>query len=121
MTDVRLAELAGRQHNRVALRQLLELGLSEDAIRHRVHTGRLIVVEEAVFAVAPLLDDPRGRWMGATLTAPGTVLSHNSAAAAWGFRPQHAPFETVTRPGSGGRRRHGGVLVHRSTTLDGNT
>lgn len=28
-------------------------------------------------------------------------------------------FETVTRPGSGGPRRHGGLLVFRSTTLDG--
>jgi hypothetical protein len=28
-------------------------------------------------------------------------------------------LETITRPGSGGPRRHGSVLVFRSTTLEG--
>ena len=57
--------------------------------------------------------------MGATLTAPGSVLSHASAAAAWRLLSSTSSFETVTRPGRGGPRRHGGVLVCRSTTLDG--
>ena len=52
MRDVRVAALAGRQHNRIALRQLLTLGLSVDAVAHRVATGRLVVVEEGVDAVA---------------------------------------------------------------------
>ncbi len=57
--------------------------------------------------------------MGATLTAPGSVLSHVSAAAALGFWDRPRQFEIVTRPGSGGPRRHGGVLAYRSTTLEG--
>jgi hypothetical protein len=56
--------------------------------------------------------------MGATLTSPGTVLSHESAAAAWGLSRQ-GRLVTVTRRGSGGPRRHGGVLVFRSSTLQG--
>jgi hypothetical protein len=71
-----------------------------------------------VFALPPVLDDGWGRWMGATLTSPGTVLSHESAGAAWGFARQRR-FVSVTRRGSGGPRRHGGLLVFRSSTLQG--
>jgi Protein of unknown function (DUF559) len=79
-----------------------------------------VLVEEGVFGVAPVLKhDDWGRWMAATLTAPGSVLSHASAAAAWGFSSTRRQFETVTRPGSGGPRRHGGVLAFRSATLWG--
>jgi hypothetical protein len=118
--DARVSELAGKQFNRVSWRQLRELGLSERGIEHRLVSGRLHVVEDGVFAVAPLLeDDDWGRWMAATLTAPGTVLSHISLAAAHGIWSRPRPFETVTRPGSGGPRRHGGLLAYRSSTLDG--
>jgi hypothetical protein len=120
MRDAQIAELAGRQFNRISRRQLIGLGLSEWAIAHRVATRRLVIVEEGVFAVAPLLDhDDWGRWMAATLTAPGSVLSHASAAAAWELLSLPRPFECVTRAGSGGPRRHGGVLAYRSSTLEG--
>jgi hypothetical protein len=110
--------LAGRQFNRVSRSQLRELGLSESAITGRVAAGRLVGVEEGVLAMAPVLEhDDWGRWMGATLTAPGTALSHFSAAAAFGFWSLPRRFETVTRSGSGGPRRHGGILVYRSTVL----
>jgi len=119
MRDARVAQLAGRQFNRVSRRQLVGLGLSESAIAYRVSTGRLVIVEEGVFAVAPLLEhDDWGRWMAATLTAPASVLSHVSAAAAWGLWSLQRQFETVTRPGNGGPRRHGGVLAFRSSTLE---
>jgi hypothetical protein len=118
--DVRVLELAGRQFNRVARRQLLGLGMSDDTIMHRLTTGALVPVEQGVFAIAPVLaHDDWGRWMGATLTAPGSVLSHASAAAAWGFWNLPRQFEIVTRPGSGGPRHFGNVLVFRSTTLAG--
>jgi hypothetical protein len=113
-------QLAGAQFNRVSRRQLMELGLSDDAIAHRVAARRLVPVEKGVFAVAPVLEhDEWGRWMAATLTAPGSVLSHASAAAAWGFWSLPRQFEIVTRPGSGGPRRHGGVVAFRSSTLAG--
>jgi len=115
-----VAELAGRQFNRISRAQLEGLGLSEPAIAHRVASGRLVIVEQGVFAVAPALEhDEWGLWMGATLTAPGSELSHQSAASAFGFWSLERRIETVTRPGSGGPRRHGGVLVYRSSTLDG--
>ena len=94
--------------------------MSDDAIDRRLASGRLVVVEEAVFAVAPILEhDPWGRWMGATLTSPRSFLSHASGGAAWGFWTRAQQFEIVTRPGNGGPVRHGGVLVFRSRTLEG--
>lgn len=121
MRDVHIARVAGRQFNRISRAQLLELGISESAIKRRLRMGRLTAVEEGVFAVSPILDDDWGRWMGATLTAPATYLSRVSAAAGYGFWSLARPFETVTRPGCGGPRRHGGVLVYRSNALDGET
>jgi hypothetical protein len=121
MRDVQLIELAGRQYNRVSRAQLLGLGYSDHAIQHRLRTGRLVVTEEGVLAVPPVLDDDRGRWMEATLTAPETFLSRVSAAAAYGFWSWPRDFETVTRRGSGGPRRLGRVLVYRSETLEDET
>jgi very-short-patch-repair endonuclease len=119
MWDVRVVELAGRQFGRVSRSQLAGLGLSGARIDRLLSSGRLVCVEEGVFAIAPVLEhDDWGRWMGATLTAPGTVLSHVSAAAAMGIWSLPRRFETVTRPGNGGPRRHGGLLAYRSTTLD---
>lgn len=120
MRDARIAELAAAQFNRVSRAQLAALGLTGHAVAHRVAAGRLLIVEQGVFALPPVLaHDDWGRWMGATLTAPGSRLSRVSAAAAWGLWNQPRTVETVTRPGSGGPRRFGGVLVFRSATLDG--
>lgn len=120
MWDVHIAEVAGGQFNRVSRQQLLEVGMAETAIDRRLADGRLVAREDGVFGVPPVLEhDPWGTWMEATLTHPGTRLSHISAAAAYGLWGLPRPCETVTRPGSGGPRRIGGLLVHRSLTLDG--
>jgi hypothetical protein len=121
VTDVRITELAGRQFNRISRSQLRAAGLSERSIDHRIATRQLAVVEQAVFAIPPVLDDDWGRWSGATLTAPCTHLSHGSASSAWQFLPFIRQYETVTRPGNGGPRRHGGLLVFRSRCLEGET
>jgi len=118
MWDVQVAELAGSQYNRVSRRQLLELGLTGPAIDHQLATGRLATVEDGVYAISPVLEhDPWGGWMGATLTTPASVLSHGSSAAARGLWEVARPFETITRPGNGGPRLHGGVKAYRSSVL----
>ena len=119
--DVRLVRLAGRQFNRVSRAQLFALGFDQNTVQHLLTRHRLVIVEQGVLAIPPVLDDDWGRWMGATLTAPQSVLSHFSAAAAWQLWSRRRSFETITRPGSGGPRRHGGVLVYRSSTLEGDT
>jgi very-short-patch-repair endonuclease len=121
MTDVRLIELAARQHRCVSRSQLSALGLEEEAIAHRIASGRLVRMHDSVFAVAPVLDDDRTRWMAATLTTPASALSHAAAAAAWELRSYKPPFQIVTRHGNGGPERLDGVLVCRSRTLAGNT
>jgi hypothetical protein len=121
MLDVRLLELLEGQWNRVSLAQMEDLGYTRREVNHRVATGRLRSVHQGVFAGRPFLDDQRGRWMAATLTAPDTYLSHASSAALHGFWNRRRQIETVTRSGSGGPRRIDGVLVYRSVTLNGNT
>jgi hypothetical protein len=120
MNDAQIARLAGRQFNRVSREQLLRRGMTHSAIQHRVATGRLVRRESGVLAVAPVLEgDEWGQWMEATLTAPDTYLSHGHAAVAWAILSFARGPTTVTRPGSGGPRLYGGILVHWSTTLDG--
>jgi hypothetical protein len=121
MRDVRLLELLERQWNRVTLAQLEALGFTRRDVNYRVETGRLRAVHRGVFAGRPLIDDPRGRWMAATLTAPETYLSHASSGALNGFWDRPRALEMVTRPGNGGPRRLDGLLVRRSLTLAGNT
>jgi hypothetical protein len=115
MRDAQIAAVARGQFNRISRHQLLDRGIGDKAIAHRVATGRLTPVGDGVFAVAPVLkDDEWGKWMGATLTAPDSFLSHRSASTAWGFLSFPQEVVSITRPGSGGPRRLGRVLVYRS-------
>ena len=99
--------------------QLLAVGWSRDMIRHHARRGGWRLIHPGVYALtnAPLRREQL--WFAAVLTAPGSVLSHGSAAACYSFHRFERGFEVITRPGGGGRRRLGGVLVFRSTCLDG--
>lgn len=121
MTDEDLYALAKAQHNRMSRAQLADAGLTRNAIEHRVDAGRLIRVIEGVYAFPPLNDTPEGRWKAATLASPNSYLSRLSAACAWGVLDRQPPYETVVRPGSGGPRVLDGIVVYRSTTLEGET
>jgi Protein of unknown function (DUF559) len=118
---VGLRELAAQQADVVAAWQLLAAGWTRRKIDHWVSARGWRIVHPGVYALTSAPLTRRQLWIAATLTAPHTVLSHASAGACWGFRPFDGRFETVTRPGSGSRRRLGGVLVFRSGTLDGDT
>lgn len=121
MKDVHLYALAGAQANRISRQQLFDLGYSPTVLKRRVASGRLVLVEPGVFALPPVLDDPWGRRWGAVLTSPDSFLAAGSAGAAYGFWPEMEHFQVVVRPGSGGPRRFGEVLVLRSSTLEGDT
>ena len=45
---------------------------------------------------------------------PTAALSHFAAAVLWGLIRERGPRIDVTVPGSGGRRRRGAVIIHRS-------
>lgn len=66
--------------------QLLELGWSVDAVRHRVEAGRLHVIWPGVYSVGRPSVSRYGRWMAATLRTGG-VLSHGTAAMLWNITP----------------------------------
>lgn len=113
--DVLIAELAERQHGVVALVQLLELGLSERAVRARVAAGRLRRIHRGVYAVGHASLNAHGRWLAAVLACgEGAVLSHRSAAALHGLRPSAAPRIEVTVPRRVPGQRRGIVVRGRS-------
>src|SRR6185312_6675317 len=78
--------LARGQHGVLTRRELLGLGFSPGAIKHRVTTGRLHPVATGVYAVGRPELTREGRWMAAVRACGETaVLSHGSAAALWGI------------------------------------
>jgi predicted transcriptional regulator of viral defense system len=83
--DEAIAGLAGLQHGVVARRQLLELGLSADAIDYRLATGRLRKLfpgARAAYAVGHEALTLAARATAAVITAgPGTAASHWTALA----------------------------------------
>src|SRR5690349_5849655 len=81
--------LVRRQHGVIARRQLLARGVSADAIRHRVATGRLYRLRRGVYAVGRRDVTRHGELMAAVLACgQGAVLSHRSAAELWGILPR---------------------------------
>jgi hypothetical protein len=111
--------LAARQADVVAAWQLRAAGWTRDKIHHHVAYRGWRVIHPGVYV---LTSSPLRReqlWFAAVLTAQGSVLSHGSAAACFGFHRFDRGIEVVTRPGQGGRRRLGGVLVFRSKRMEG--
>lgn len=101
--DRAIAGLAARQHNVVALAQLVELGLSEKAVSHRIAAGRLHLIHRGVYAVGSPRLSAEGHLMAAVLACgPAAALSHRSAASHLGVLPD-ARMVDVTAPGRRGR------------------
>jgi hypothetical protein len=115
--DVALVQLAQRQEDLVARWQLLAAGWTPGKLEHHITANAWRVIHTGVYALTQAALTQRQRWIAATLTAPGTFLSHASAAACWQFRPFEGAFEVVTRQGNGGPRRVGALLVCRSSVL----
>jgi very-short-patch-repair endonuclease len=105
----------------IAHRQLLALGFSAKAVKHRVAVGRLHPVRRGVYAVGRPEMSQRGWWMAALLACgPGAVLSHASAAVLWGVRVVWLPRVDVSVPLKA-RPRAEGVTLHRRTNLQATT
>jgi very-short-patch-repair endonuclease len=117
--DAALAGLAARQHGVVSLVQLRSLGLSARAAQYRGASGRLHRVHRGVYAVGHRVLSPDGYRMAAVLASgAGAVLSHRSAAAAWGIRPTDRARIDVTVPSQAGRMGPPKVELHRVRRLD---
>jgi predicted transcriptional regulator of viral defense system len=118
-------DLVTRQHGVIARWQLLDLGFSAAAIRHRLDSGRLYLIYRGVYAVGRKELPQEGKWMAAVLAAgPGAILSHQSAAELWGIRsPLGGIIDVSVPPGSWRRRK--GLRIHKlsprmtSSVVDG--
>jgi very-short-patch-repair endonuclease len=111
MLHKRAWALARRQHGVITRAQLLALGFTDEAIKHRLREARLHPVWRGVYAVGRPELTREGTWMAATLTCNG-ALSHSSAAALWQLRPQTGgSIEMTVAPERRVRAR--GVVVHR--------
>jgi very-short-patch-repair endonuclease len=106
-------ELAGRQHGVVSREQLLDLGLSSQAIKHRIARGRLHPVLRGVYAVGRPEVSKHARWMAAVLRCgPDAVLSHETAAGLWEMAPERRGWIELSVPPST-TRRIPGLIAHR--------
>jgi very-short-patch-repair endonuclease/predicted transcriptional regulator of viral defense system len=109
--DAEVAAVATRQHGVVARHQLVTLGLSLDAIDHRVESGRLLRLHRGVYAVGHRKLSGLGFWTAAVLAAgPGAVLSHRSAGALWRVREWSSRRVDITVPRR--RRSRDGLVLH---------
>ena len=106
--------LARRQHGVVAREQLIDLGFTSKAIKHRVAKGRLHRVHWGVYAVGRSELTQFGRWMAALLSiGPEAVLSHTSAGAVWGIAKQRGNAIHVSVPSHLRRSSSRGITIHR--------
>jgi hypothetical protein len=78
---------------------LLAAGVGRGAIAHRLQNGRLFAKYEGVYAVGrPDLSVLGERRAIVLACGKGAILSHRSAAAAWGLRPSGGTTWEVTVP-----------------------
>jgi very-short-patch-repair endonuclease len=129
--DLRIAEIAVRQHGVISTSQLRRAEIGKGAIEGRVTAGRLHRVHRGVYAVGHPALSPEGRLFAAVLALGlgsfrggdsileywGAAVSHRSAAFLWGLLPVTDASCDVTVGGSGGRARRAGIRVHRSLSL----
>lgn len=78
--------IASRQHDRVTVEQLIELGMTRDAIVHRVRVGKLFRVTRSVLAISRPRGTREERWMTAVLGCGREVaaIGDSSALALYG-------------------------------------
>lgn len=109
--------MATRQDGVAAEWHLLELGLSKQAIRRRVRSGRLVRRYPGVYSVGHEALTPRGRALAAAWACgPHGLLSHQAAAQRWGILRSARAVWDVTVPATG-RRKIKGIRVHRVRNL----
>lgn len=101
----------------ITRKQLLALGYSAKAIRHRLADDRLHPVHRSTYAVGRPELERLGCWMAAVLACgPTAVLSHGTAAALWGIRRER-PGAVEVSVTSTALRRVKGVVIHRRRSL----
>ncbi len=110
--------LSARQHDAISRAQLLALGFSGEAVRHRLSTARLFTVARGVYAVGRPHLSVHGQLMVAVLAAGGDVLvSNESAAFLWGLRKDLPPGPIHVTGVAERARGRPGIHLHRRRIL----
>jgi very-short-patch-repair endonuclease len=116
--DWGLARVADCQRGLAHRRQLGALGFSHGSVARRVAGGKLHPVLPAVFAVGHPGLEPGAAELAVLLSVgDDCVLSHGTAAAAWGVAPAPLDVVEVTVVGRSVRPR-AGTRIHRVGALD---
>lgn len=115
--ELELLELANEQWGVLHDGQLLRRGLGRKAMQQRVGTGRLTRLHAGVYAWGHSALTREGRWLAALwATAPGSALSHGTAAAFHGLARE---VETDVHVSTTQRiRSRPGIVVHRVRRLE---
>jgi very-short-patch-repair endonuclease len=105
-------------HGVASRRELLTAGQESAAIQARVEAGRYLRLYEGVYAIGHADLTVAGRRRAIVLACgPTAVLSHRSAAGAWGLRPDGAARWDVTVRKASKVQPDAPVRVHRHPTL----
>ena len=109
------ARVAGRP-------QVLRAGISRNAVRRRLWSGRWQRLHRGVYAT---FSGPRPRhaelWAALLRAGPGATLSHHTAAELHGLTDTHSDQIHVTVPATRNparRRKIAGLVIHRSSRID---
>jgi very-short-patch-repair endonuclease len=105
-------------HGVAGRRELLAAGEKPRAIQARLEAGRYLAVYEGVYAIGHADLTVLGRRRAIVLACgEGAVLSHRSAAGAWGLRPDGSARWDVTVRTPSRRQPRAPVKVFRHPTL----
>src|SRR5918911_5739475 len=108
----RIAGIAGRSHGVVTRRELLEGGISVDAIAHRVRSGLLIREYKGVYRVGHRAPSVEARYLAAVRACgDGAVLHRCAAGHLLGVLKRPPPAPEVLTPTE---RRIEGIETTRS-------
>src|SRR5436190_19918398 len=114
--DREAARFAARQRALLTRPQAQHAGLSDDAIRHRIDSGRWGVMHPGVYRVAGSESSWEQVLLAAVLAAgEDAVASHRAAAVMWGIEGIARTVE-LTVPAAR-RPRVKGAVIHRTAGL----
>jgi very-short-patch-repair endonuclease len=118
--DAAIAQLAACQRGLITRAQLLELGIGSRAIDHALARGRLHRIHQGIYSLVPFPALPPFAREQAAILACGdhALLSHHTAAAAWGIRPSLDGAVDVTLVGTDRGRSRRGIHIHRIRSLE---
>jgi very-short-patch-repair endonuclease len=115
--DRLISLVAARQHSAISWHQLLALGVRRGAIESRVRRSLLHPRHRGVYLWGSPSPTSLARAAAAVLACgEGAALSHDTAAALWGYRQAASGLIEVTTVRR--RVRQPGIRAHASTCLD---